>query len=56
MLGIDEIKSNRKEKRLLTQPRAGSWKRIIKQKKKMDRFVGAKMQINNLKRVNNYLK
>lgn len=34
MLGIDEIKSNRKEKRLLTQPRAGSWKRIIKQKKK----------------------
>lgn len=26
------------------------------EKKKNDRFVGAKMQINNLKRVNNYLK
>lgn len=56
MLGVNETKSNRKEKRLLTQPRAGSLERIIKQKKKIDIFVGAKMQINNLKRVNNCLK
>lgn len=48
MFEIDEIK-NRKEKKL-----AGSLKKLIKQKKKTARFVGAKMQINNQKRGNDY--
>lgn len=44
MLETNEIKNKRGKKILLTKPRVGSLKRIIKEKK-TDKFVGAKMQI-----------
>lgn len=44
MLETNEIKNKGGEKILLTKPRVGSLKRIIKEKK-TDKFVGAKIQI-----------
>lgn len=49
MLGINEIKGNRKEKRLLAQARAGSLKKIIKQKKN-EQICGSKDANKQLKK------
>lgn len=48
MLEIDEIKNNRKEKRLLTKPRAGSLERKRKQKTKL--ICGSKDANKQLKK------